>query len=596
MENSRGFDSEWLQKLRDSNDLVAIASKYVYVKRQGRKFWACCPFHHEKTPSFCINPDEQFFHCFGCGESGDVITLVMKLESLDFMDAVKLLADKSGLTMPEFKGEKEIFERKQKKERMLALLKDANNFYRQSLQGGNASEALAYIEKRKLGKAEIDKFGIGYSPSWEGVVNFLLQKGYKREELLEVGMASPDEQSGKLRDFFGLRLMFPLYNKFGDCIGFSGRDIRGTSKAKYKNSIQSLVFDKSSTVFALNHVKNLKQTQNIDHIIICEGQMDVIAMHKAGFTTSVACLGTAITEAHAREIKRVTDKVILCLDGDEAGVTATLRAIPILKAQMLEVRVATLSGGKDPDEIITTHGVDYMSNLINSAQDCIEYQIKAISKKYNLEDGTGKSKFLNEVFALMKNLQTMSEREYYIPLISKLSNVAQRVIREDVSGISYVSEQEEVVNIDEKLSHQADALLQAQRFILASLIDNKDYAVIDADFDLCLLDKELIDFYTYIKEERAKGNDILKGNVYDKFGENNQTINACLYYDFDSQVGNLKDAFVENVNYIKKYKLDDEIDDLNKKIKETTDNEQKRELVLKLSQKIKEKQNFNKVS
>ena len=443
MENNRGFDSEWLQKLRDSNDLVATASKYVYVKRQGRKFWACCPFHHEKTPSFCINPDEQFFHCFGCGESGDVITLIMKLESLDFIDAVKLLADKSGLAMPEFKGEKEIFERKQKKERMLALLREANAFYQAELKGPNAGEALAYIKKRKLTQAEIDKFNIGYSSSWEGVVKHLLQKGFKQEELLEVGMASRDEY-GRLHDFFGLRLMFPLYNKFGDCVGFSGRDIKGTSKAKYKNSIQSLVFDKSSTIFALNHVKNLKQTQNIEYIIICEGQMDVIAMHKAGFTTSVACLGTALTEMHAREIKRVTDKVVLCLDGDDAGVTATLRAIPILQGQMLEVRVATLTGGKDPDEIISNHGVDYMSNIINSAQDCIEYQIRAIAKKYDLKDGAGKSKFLSEVFALMKNIKTMSEREYYIPLISELSNVAQRVIREDVSGITYASEREEM--------------------------------------------------------------------------------------------------------------------------------------------------------
>ena len=424
----------------------------------------------------------------------------------------------------------------------------------------------------------------------------MLQKGYTADELLEIGIASRDEY-GKLRDFFALRLMFPLYNKFGDCVGFSGRDIKGTSKAKYKNSIQSIVFDKSSTIFALNHVKNLKQTQNIDHIIICEGQMDVIAMHKAGFVTSVACLGTALTEMHAREIKRVTDKVVLCLDGDDAGVTATLRAIPILQSQMLEVRVATLTGGKDPDEIIANNGTEFMSNIINSAEDCISYQIKAIAKIYDLNDGSGKSKFLSEVFALMRTLPTKSEREYYIPLISDLSKVAQRVIREDVSDIAYVNTREEIEREEDKLTHQADALLQAQIFVLASLVDNKDYAVLDDGFDLYLLDNELKQLYEFIKQKKRYNEPISKVIVYDKFGDSNQTIKTCLNYNFDAyKEEGLKEYFTSCVNLIKKKIIEEEIENLQKTISSAKDIAEKRELVLKLSQKIKEKQNLNKVN
>ena len=592
MENSRGFDSEWLQKLRDSNDLVATASKYVYVKRQGRKFWSCCPFHHEKTPSFCINPDEQFFHCFGCGESGDVISFIMKIESLDFIDAVKMLANKCGLALPEFKGEKEIFERKQKKERMLALLKDAHEYYKAQIKGEKSKEAVDYLKHRNLTDAEVQKFSLGYSPDWDGVVKYLLQKGYKPDELLEVGMASKDE-FGKLRDFFGLRLMFPLFNKFGDCIGFSGRDIKGTSKAKYKNSIQSIVFDKSSTVFALNHVKNLKQTQTIENIIICEGQMDVIAMHKAGFVTSVACLGTAITEQHAREIKRVTDKVVLCLDGDEAGVHATLRAIPVLQGQMLEVRVATLSGGKDPDEIIQNKGVDYMSNIINNAKDCIEYQIIATSKKYNMQDGTGKSKFLSEVFTLLKTLPTKSEREFYIPLISELSNISQQVIREDVSDIAYPEQIKTIKDDDVNLSYQADALLQAQIFILASMIENKEYVQIEDDFDLYLLDEKVKQLFNYLKEKLQNGENISKVMVFDKFGEDNQTIKTCLNFNFDTyKEHSLKEYFTSCKNLVKKRVSEDEIEALQAQISACTDVDKKRQLIIELSNKIKEKQKY----
>lgn len=595
MTSNRGYDTEWLQKLRDSNDLVTVASKYCYVKRQGRNFWACCPFHHEKTPSFCINQEEQFFHCFGCGESGDVISFIMKEESLDFLDAVKYLADKSGLQLPEFRGEREIFEKKQKKDRILSLLKFANTYYKNELKGQYSKEALDYLATRQLSRSEIEKFELGYSPNYSGIVKFLREKGFTDAEMLEVGMASKDDK-GNLIDFFAHRLMFPLFNKFGDCIGFSGRDIRNVSRAKYKNSIQNAVFDKSSTVFALNHVKNLKRNQNIDKVIICEGQMDVIAMHKAGFNTAVACLGTALTEIHAKEIKRVADNVVLCLDGDSAGISATLRAIPILQSQDLDIRVARLDGGKDPDEVIKNHGVEYMQDIINSAIDCMEYQILAISQKHNLEDGAGKTKFLNEVFALLKTIESNSVREVYIPLVSRLSKVTQDMIKRDVLNVPFVSSQKNQSQVKPQTlqTNNPDALIQAQMFIMASLIENKEYSrKLEHDFDPLFKDPELKRVYEFIFQKRLHNEPLNKVTLYDLFGDQNQMMKNCLNFNFDTFSENLEVYFDACVKTINLKNMEFQISGLKDKLNMCENTDEKKKLIKEIANAIREKQKLS---
>lgn len=594
MEENKGFNPEWLQKLRDANDLVTVVSKYCVIKRQGRKFFACCPFHHEKTPSFCINQGEEYFHCFGCGESGDVITFIEKMESLDFLDAVKYLADRCGMKVPEFTGSKEIFELKQKKDRFLSLLKDALKFYQGELYKPTATQAQKYVRQRELTKKEIEKFQIGYSSSWMGIVDYLKSKGHKEEDMLEVGIVSKDEK-GRLFDFFAMRLMFPLFNKFGDCVGFSGRDIEGNARAKYKNSIQSLVFDKSSTVFALNIVKDLKQTEHIPQIIICEGQMDVISMHKAGFNTAVACLGTAITVQHAREIKRIADKVVMCLDGDSAGISATLKAIPILKSQDLDVKVAKLVGGKDPDEIIKANGKDFMANIISSAIDNMEYQIDAYGKMFDTSNGEGKAKFLKASFELLQELPNMSSKMYYVPQISKISKVPQNVILEDISssfnGISVKkSTNVQVVQTDNR-DFTPDALLKSQIFILASVISGKEFANNIQELDLLLKDKDLINLYNYLCERQKNKEHINKVIIFDMFGESCPIVKECINYNFeDYKDEELNKQYQISINFIRRKKIDMEIEELSNEIKGSVDNDKRNNLILELSKKIKEKQ------
>lgn len=588
MSTARGFDSDWLQKLRDSNDIVSTISNYVPVVKKGKNYWANCPFHHEKTPSFCVNEVDQFFHCFGCGVSGDVITFIMKIESVEFLDAIKLLADKCGMKIPEFQGEQEVLEKKKKKDLMLSMLKDANLFYRNNFMLSEGENARNYIKARGLAQQQIDDFGIGCSLGWNGLIDYLKRKKYSDEDMVEVGMAGRND-AGKLYDFFAFRLMFPLYNKFGDCIGFSGRDIKGESQAKYKNSIQSLVFDKGSTVFALNLVRKLKQTQEIKNIIICEGQMDVIAMHGAGFNTAVACLGTAITDKHAKEISRLTNSVILCLDGDGAGQNATMKAIPILLNQGLEVRVASLVGGKDPDEIIKTHGKEKMQEIISNVEDCTIYQIKCLAKQYDLKDNMGKSKFLSEVFNLMKKFPHLSEREMYIPLISSLTNVQKEVLREDMSTLK-VSEntfENQDKGFDD-LPYNNDSVTKSQQFIIASLVNNCPYVKFPDGFTINIKDKALNDLFLFVMEKKKNGENLNKAIIFDIFnGEITKQISDILTFDIDEFGENSEAYFKDCLKKVRLFELKLEQEKLAKLRKTETDSSKIREYILKTNELIK---------
>lgn len=373
-----GFDEEWLNKLREANDLVALMSTYLPLKRMGRKYWANCPFHHEKSPSLCVNEDEQYYHCFGCGESGNVISFVMKMESLDFLDAVEFLAKRCGMEVPTFSGNADLREKKKKKDRALALMSVAKGYYKQMLMSDAGKPAMEYLISRGITPSEIEKFELGYSASWEGVIEEARKNGFKDEELREFGLETNAE--GKVYDFFAKRLIFPIHNRYGDCVGFSGRDMEGRSHAKYKNSPQSLIFDKSNLIYGLHLVKRLK-SEELKSVILCEGQMDVIAMHKAGFDNSMACLGTALTESHAREIEKLVDKVYLCFDGDSAGQHATQKAISVLKNYNLSLRVVPLPIGKDPDEVIKEKGKEALQDLISKSVDSVEFEIKYLSDR-----------------------------------------------------------------------------------------------------------------------------------------------------------------------------------------------------------------------
>src|SRR5574344_246888 len=321
--------SDWLSELKSKNDIVTTISSYIPVIRKGRQYWARCPFHHEKTPSFAINSDGQYYHCFGCGESGDVITFVEKMESISTGEAIRKLAEKVGLEMPMLEDGEKIAQKKKEKEEVLKALNLAKEHYIKNLYEYSAKIAQEYVKKRKFKKSDLDKFQIGYSNE-NNVINYLESKGISKETMLNAGIIA--EANGRYYDHIYNRLAFPIINTYGDCVGFSGRILENNpEKAKYKNTSQTIVFDKSSLIYGIHLLKEAKKNGQLNEIILVEGQIDVITMHSYGFGTAVASLGTAFTEKHAEQLKRICENLVLLFDGDGAGQKATLRAIELLK-------------------------------------------------------------------------------------------------------------------------------------------------------------------------------------------------------------------------------------------------------------------------
>ena len=562
-----GFDNEWLNKLRDANDLVALMSTYFPLKRIGRKYWANCPFHHEKSPSLCVNEDEQYYHCFGCGESGNVISFVMKMESLDFLEAVTFLAKRCGMQVPTINYNDDIRLKKQKRDRAYQMLAIAKDFYKKSLFTDEGKYAMDYLLQRGITSEEIERFDLGFSPNWTGVINECRKKGFNDEELKEFGLLTIGDN--REYDFFGKRLIFPIHDKFGDCVGFSGRDMEGRSHAKYKNSPQSIIFDKSKLIYGLHLAKKLKSDE-LKSLILCEGQMDVIAMHKAGFYNSVACLGTALTEFHAREISRLVDKAYLCFDGDDAGQNAIAKAIGVLKEFDLALRVVQLPRGKDPDEVIKEKGREELQALIENAIDSTEFELRYMAKKYDLEDNMGRTKFLKEAISYLNSLKLQAQRDVYIPLVSKLSRVSTEIIRRDVNSNTVAIKQDKQITVDE-LKHKPDALLKAQRYILSSMLHKRDYVHLDEDFRLGsknIFYNELYKkLYSYLKDKK----EFAVATIIDETEEvNMKQLNEIISVDLDN-IGDQQKYFNECVKQIKIFYLTQREDELKAMINQEPD-------------------------
>lgn len=562
-----GFDEEWLNKLREANDLVALMSTYMPLKRMGRKYWANCPFHHEKSPSLCINEDEQYYHCFGCGESGNVISFVMKMESLDFLDAINFLAKRCGMEVPTFSGNADLREKKKKKDRALALMSMAKEYYKQMLKSDAGKPAMDYLISRGITPSEIEKFELGYSASWEGVIDEARKNGFRDEELKEFGLETNAE--GRVYDFFAKRLMFPIHNRYGDCVGFSGRDMEGRSHAKYKNSPQSLIFDKSNLIYGLHLVKKLK-SEELKSVILCEGQMDVIAMHKAGFDNSMACLGTALTEAHAREIEKLVDKVYLCFDGDSAGQHATQKAISVLKNYNLSLRVVPLPIGKDPDEVIKEKGKDALSDLISKSVDSVEFEIKYLSQSFDLRDNLGKSKFLKEAIKYLRTLDLEAQRDIYIPLVSELTNVSSEVIRRDLqSGVKIVKQE---VKPTFELQSKPDALLKAQRFILSSMLHKEPYVRLEEDFKLNSKNMFYNDLYAKLYKLLSEKKDFAIATIIDETKEIDlKQLNEIIDVDLDNFEESREKYYKDCIKNIKIFNLTQREEELKAMINQEPD-------------------------
>ena len=418
------FPEKFITELIDRSDIVDVVSGYVRLsKRSGANMFGLCPFHSEKTPSFSVSPDKQIYHCFGCGKGGGVISFVMEIENLSYPEAVEFLAKRAGMAMPEETNSAE----SRKRARMLALNKDAARWFYSQLSTPAGAAAVEYIKKRRISPPMVKNFGLGAAPdSWDGLLNAMHEKGYTDYELFDAGLVKRGKKGG-FYDAFRNRLMFPVIDVRGNVIGFSGR-ILGDGEPKYLNSPETLVFNKSRNLFALNLAKKSKS----GYILLSEGNIDVVSLHQAGFDSAVASLGTSLTPEQARLISRYTDQVIIAYDNDGAGIKASQRAIGILEKLDIKVKVLRMSGAKDPDEFIQTRGAAAFRNLIEASENQIDYRLRAIRDKYDLTVDDQKVDYLREAYALVAQLPESARRQVYAMRVAETAGLQPDLVVADI--------------------------------------------------------------------------------------------------------------------------------------------------------------------
>ena len=417
----------FIQELLSKNDIESVASSYVAFKRRGRNLVGLCPFHGEKTASFNLYPETNSFYCFGCGAGGDVITFIKRIENLDYIDAVKLLADRSGLKMPEQKNENDQVSRLRL--RILEANREAARIYHKALYLPEGKIALDYYHSRGYTDATIKHFGLGFAPnSYEYLLKTLRQKGFKDEELVAAFLARRGP-SGGAYDVFRNRVMIPIIDIRGNVVGFGGR-VLDDSKPKYINTEGTLAFSKSRNLFALNFAKNAGRELNL-----CEGYMDVIAMHQAGFTNTVAALGTSFPEEQMQLIAHYADRINLIFDADGAGQKATRRAIDNLRKTGLDVRVVTIPNGKDPDEFIKNNGAAAFKLLLDRAANAVEHRLLEIGRSHNLGTSEGKLAYYNEAATLLAALDSPVERDLYAGRLSEILTVSKEAILQEIESV-----------------------------------------------------------------------------------------------------------------------------------------------------------------
>lgn len=416
------IDQNFLQELTSRSDIVDIVSRYVSLKKNGSNYFGLCPFHNEKSPSFSVSHDKQIFHCFGCGVGGGVISFIMRIESLDFYDAVELLAKQNGMTVP-----KQEYKQNQNREKMLNLMRDAARFFYNELWKPENKSIQQYFAQRGLVKKTMNRFGLGFAPnSFFALTDAMKEKGYTIKELLECGLVSKNEK-GNIFDKFRNRVMFPIFDIRQNVIAFGGRVI-DNSKPKYLNSPETYIFHKSRNLFAIHMAKKSKK----DYFILAEGYMDVIALHQAGFDNAVASLGTSLTEEQAQLISRYTKNIIISYDADNAGQEATKRAINILKKSDINIKILKIPQSKDPDEFIKQKGSQAFQMLIEQSSNDIAYNIDNIALKFNLNNDLERVYFLKECASMLANIDNNIEREIYTARAANMANISLSSFKSEV--------------------------------------------------------------------------------------------------------------------------------------------------------------------
>ena len=478
------FPEGFIYELKARNDITEVISNYISLKRRGRNMVGLCPFHGEKTPSFNIYTETDSFYCFGCGASGDVISFIMKIENLDYLDAVRYLAQRAGIEVPDNSYDSSM---SNLRKRIFEANREAARFYYRTLISPAGRTGLDYLRRRMLTDATIRHFGLGFAPdSWTALSDYLIDKGFKPDELISANLSVRRRNGKGVIDRFRGRVMFPIIDLRGNVIAFGGR-IMTDEKPKYLNSSDTPVFKKSENLFSLNNAKNTGSRV----LLLCEGYMDVISVNQAGFQNAVASLGTALTSEQAVLMKRYADEIIICYDADEAGQKATARAIPILRAAGLTVRVLSIPNGKDPDEFIKSKGADgpaAFAAIIEASGNDVDYRLQKIKANYNLATPEGKVDYLEAAAKLIADIESPIERDVYVSGLSRETGVDKQALLTQIDRIgkkkSRDNRRKEARQLQTQLSGRDDKIdkerhtklksTSAEEALVAYLIKNPD--------------------------------------------------------------------------------------------------------------------------
>ena len=585
---NNGFSEDWLDKLKSSVNIVNVVSRYLTLNRKGNTYWACCPFHHEKTPSFAVNEQGQFYHCFGCGVGGDALRFVKNIEGVEFVDAVKILADIAGVEVPEFAGEEEYIKRRKHRELLQEICKQTAIYYNNQLKSKYGTKGMQYLTSRGVTEQTITRLGLGYSSNWQGLPNYLRSKGFYSDDIIEAGVCG--KNANGLYDELALRVIFPVIDHTGKVVGFSGRAIEKSAVAKYKNTKATPLFNKSSNIYCINFLRKARLEKN--YAILVEGQMDVVSLQQAGFQNAIATMGTAFNKNHIQTLSRFVDSVIVCFDGDNAGRNATAKSLEPLLSEGFEIKVVELPDGMDPDEYIKKYGSESYQKLIDTATPVYEYEIKNESRNLDLKDRDNISKFIDRCIKILIDIKKESEKQVYIDLVAKISGVPRETILRQLLS-TRPAQKNENTSQPQQVNVAKSKNYKAEQFVLASIVHKKPFAK-DVEKD-DFVNNDFKKVFEFLEE-----NDFpIASKLYDNFDvDQNQDIASLINFDFSS-VGNAELEYAGCLNILKLDKLIAKQNQINAQIANCTNEEVKLALLKKageISKEINEKKTLlNKV-
>ena len=581
------YSEEILDEVRQSNDIVDVISQYVHLKRSGRNFFGLCPFHNEKSPSFSVSPDKQIFHCFGCGAGGNVFSFLTKIEGINFVEAVQILAEKANIQLPTIENSADSA-KEELKAKVYKVNEFAAEFYHQNLYQTQAKIAQEYVKKRKLTNDTLKSFKIGFSGKFDELYQALHKAGFQDKEILETGLVNKND-NGRYIDRYRDRLMFPICDARGRVIAFGGR-VLDDSKPKYINSPENIVYSKGRNLFGLNVAKK----GDLKRILIVEGYMDVISLHQRGITNVVGALGTALTQQQGWLLRKNSEQIILGFDSDGAGQTAIIRSVEILKNMGCDIRILQMEGAKDPDEFVIKYGNARFNNLMDKAISLIEFKAKILKQNLNLENATDKIKFLTEISKLISGIENTIEREVYIEKIADTYGISKEAVYAEVNKILYANAKGEKVLekkktvITRKIVEEkevSETIKNRENTILALLLtgDLNIFQIIKQNIKPEDLKYELNkEIFKRLYEEFEKGNSNIN-SIIDTLTEQEQNhITSIMVNDFE--IKDYEKAIDDILKNYEKEKLNERKIEILNLIDKTGDKEEKLKLEKELSE------------